>query len=140
MAHLKNSGVIAKKGLLPAVQKLAENASVAGNLTIEVQDFGLDERLDNMLEIAIFRMLQELVTNIIKHANASEASISITQHDDILNIIVEDNGRGFNASNIQAKEGIGLSSIERRIEHMEGTMEVDSTPNKGTTILIDIPL
>ncbi|QNJ96774.1 sensor histidine kinase [Constantimarinum furrinae] len=140
MAHLKNSGVIAKNGLLPAVMKLAKNASGTNDLHIEVQDYGLNERLENSLEIAIFRIIQELVTNIIKHANASEGSISITQHDDSLNIIVEDNGTGFNFNTVQTKEGMGLSSIERRVEHLQGSMEIDSTPGKGTSILIDIPL
>ncbi|MDC7995775.1 sensor histidine kinase [Altibacter sp. HG106] len=140
MAHVKHSGVIAKEGLLPAVEKLAKNASFQQSLRVEVQDFGLTERLEPSLEIAIFRMIQELVTNIIKHANASEATISITQHEHSLSIIVEDNGKGFNASKFQQKEGMGLSSIERRVEFLEGTMEIDATPGKGTTILIDIPI
>lgn len=140
MAHLKNSGVIAKKGLLPAIEKLAKNASSSHGLMIEVQDFGLTEKLEGSLEISIFRIIQELVTNIIKHANATEASISITQHEDTLSIIVEDNGVGFNVRNINKKEGMGLSSIETRVEHLEGTMEVDTTLQKGTNILIDIPL
>ncbi|MCG2420020.1 histidine kinase [Aequorivita sp. F47161] len=140
MAHLKNSGVIAKNGLLPAVEKLAKNASATTALTIEVQDFGLDERLENSMEIAVFRIIQELVTNIIKHSKASEASISITQHTDLLSIIVEDNGQGFNPKLIHEKEGMGLSNIERRVEHIEGSMEVDSTKGRGTTILIDIPI
>ena len=140
MAHLKNSGVIAKNGLLPAVEKLAKNASGTNKLKVEVQDFGLEDRLENSLEITIFRIIQELMSNVIKHADASEATISITQHKDSLNIIVEDNGRGFDAQKFQQKEGMGLSGIERRIEHLEGTLEVDSTPGNGTSVLIDIPL
>ncbi|MEL6809827.1 MAG: sensor histidine kinase [Bacteroidota bacterium] len=140
MAHLKNSGVIAKKGLLPAVEKLARNASVANGLTIEVQDFGLNEKLEGSLEISIFRIIQELVTNIIKHAQATEANISITRHEDSLSIIIEDNGKGFNIRKKNKRSGMGLSSIEKRIEHMEGSMDVDSTPGKGTNILIDLPL
>jgi hypothetical protein len=140
MAHIKNSGVLAKNGLLPAVEKLAKNASVNGKIHIDVTHFGLEERIENSLEIMVFRILQELVTNIIKHANASEVTISITQHEDSLNIIVEDNGIGFKPLAIQKKDGMGLSSIEKRIEHIEGSMEIDSTPGKGTNILIDIPL
>ncbi|MDX1463160.1 MAG: sensor histidine kinase, partial [Marinirhabdus sp.] len=140
MAHLKNSGVIAKNGLLPAVQKLARNASGANGLQVIVEDFGLDERLDNALEISIFRIIQELVTNIIKHAQASEASIVINQYDDSINIIIEDNGRGFEVRSFASTDGMGLSSIERRIEQLEGTLEIDSTVGKGTHVLIDIPL
>jgi signal transduction histidine kinase len=140
LAHAKNSGVIAKNGLLPAVQQLARNASGTSTLTIEVEDFGLDERIENGLEISIFRMIQELVTNMIKHAEATSASISITQHEESLNIIIEDNGKGFDPKKVITKDGMGLSSIERRIEHLEGSFEVDSTIGKGTTIIIDIPL
>ena len=140
MAHVKNSGVIAKNGLLPAVQKLARNASGVNGLTIEVEDYGLEERLENTLEISVFRIIQELVTNIIKHAQATQASIAINQYEDSLNIIIEDNGKGFNAKRLPQKEGMGLFSIEKRIEHLEGGIEIDSTPGKGTHILIDIPL
>lgn len=140
IAHSKNSGVIAKFGLLPAIEKLAKNVSGTNKLTLEVQDFGLTKRIDNTLEITIFRIIQELVTNIIKHANATEANISLTQHENILSIIVEDSGIGFDAKKISKKEGMGLSSIEKRIKHIGGTMEVDSAIGKGASILIDIPI
>ena len=139
MAHLKNSGVIAKQGLLPAIEKLAKQASTH-NLKMYVHDFGLTQRLDNTLEITIFRVVQEFVTNIIKHSQATEANISITQHEDSINIIVEDDGKGFNVKDINSEHGMGLSSIERRVEYLEGTLEVDSSLNNGTTISIDIPL
>lgn len=140
IAHERNSGVIAKQGLLPAIQKLASTISSSGGLHIEVHDFGLEERLSNHLEITIFRIIQELVTNVIKHANASELQISLTQHEKELNIVVEDNGNGFVVGKLQEKDGMGLGSIERRVEHLEGTMLVDSTLEKGTNIIIDIPL
>jgi len=139
MAHLKNSGVLAKNGLLPALDKLARNAST-NELNFEIAHFGLEHRLDNDKEIALFRILQELVTNIIKHAHATEATISLTQRDDMLSIIVEDNGRGFEKHKLNMNEGMGLSSLEKRIEHWEGSLEVDSSPGNGTNILIDIPL
>lgn len=140
MAHLKNSGVIAKNGLLPAIKKLVRNTSGTNDLTIELNYFGLNDRLENSLEITIFRVIQELVTNIIKHSGATHAHISITQLKETLSIIVEDNGKGFKYNPLKSTEGMGLAHIERRIELLEGTMEIDSTLNKGTTILIDIPL
>lgn len=140
LAHLKNSGVIAKNGLLPAIKQLTKNASGVKNLTIEVADFGLDDRLENTLEIAIFRIIQELVTNIIKHSQATEASISLTNHKDRLNIIVEDNGIGFDPKLLRTKAGMGISNIEKRVEHLGGSIEIDSSPKKGTSIIINIPL
>ena len=140
IAHERNSGVIAKEGLLPAIQKLARTVTVANRFEVIVQEYGLNERLSNNLEITIFRIVQELITNIIKHAEATEASVSLTQHENELNIIVEDNGKGFKVGKLSKVEGMGLGSIERRIEYLDGTMEVDSTINKGTSIIIDIPI
>ena len=140
IAHERNSGVMAKEGLLPAIQKLANKVSISGDLQIEVKDFGLEERLSNHLEITIFRIVQELITNVIKHAQASEVTISLTQHEEELNIVVEDNGKGFKVGKLEEKDGMGLGSIERRVEHLEGTMLVDSTINQGTNIIIDIPV
>ena len=141
MAHLKNSGVMAKNGLLPAIKKLSKNASGNDRFQIEVHSHGLNQRLENSLEISIFRIIQELVTNIIKHAEASEAAIHITNHEDSLNIMVEDNGKGFNPNQItKTNKGMGISSIDKRVEHLNGTLTIESEINKGTTVIIDIPL
>ncbi|WP_248329123.1 sensor histidine kinase [Aquimarina acroporae] len=140
MAHEKNSGVMANQGLLLAIKNLAKKVSNGNEMLVEVQDYGLNERLDNTLEISIFRVIQELITNIIKHANANEIHISLTNHDSLLNIIVEDNGKGFDAKILPEKEGMGLKNIEKRIEHLEGTFEIDSTLEKGTNIIINIPI
>ena len=140
IAHEKNSGVMANQGLLPAIKNLAKKVSYGNHLTIDIQDYGLEQRLDNHIEITIFRIIQELITNIIKHANATEIQISLTNHDAMLNIIVEDNGKGFDAKKLPQKEGMGLATIEKRIEHLEGSFEIDATPGKGTNIIINIPI
>ncbi len=140
IAHTKNAGVIANQGLLPAVRNIAKKMNIPGKLTVEVIPFGLDERIENTLEVTIFRMIQEMLTNAIKHANATEINVHLTQHDDSLNIIVEDNGEGFNLKNIDKKEGMGLTNIEKKVEQMGGVFTIDSTEKRGTSILIDIPL
>ncbi|MFT6934729.1 MAG: two-component system sensor histidine kinase DegS [Maribacter sp.] len=82
-----------------------------------------------------------MIANIIKHSGASNATIQFTQHEDNLNIIVEDNGTGFDMSAIQRnKNGMGLGTIGKRIEHLEGNFTVDSVLGKGTSIVIDIPI
>lgn len=140
IAHAKNAGVIANQGLLTAVQMMAEKISSADKIKIEVIDFGLNKRLDNSLEIAVFRTIQELVTNIIKHAVAANVTINISLYDDTLNIIVEDDGKGFDTSKIDFKSGMGIASIKTRIQHLQGTFEIDTTLGKGTSILINIPV
>lgn len=140
IAHAKNAGVIANQGLLIAIQMMAEKISSADKIQIEVIDYGLDKRLENTLEITVFRIIQELITNIIKHANASEATINISVYDSSLNIIIEDNGKGFDVKTLNLKDGMGISSIKTRVEHLEGTFKIDSTIGKGSSILIDIPV
>nr|WP_321237072.1 sensor histidine kinase [uncultured Psychroserpens sp.] len=141
VAHAKNSGVIAKQGLLKAVKDMADNISAVNTISIDVIDHGLENRLENSLELTIFRIIQELVTNIIKHAQATEATIHITNHEDSLNILVEDNGIGFNPSQVtKTNKGMGISSIDKRVAHLEGTMTIESENNQGTTIIIDLPI
>lgn len=141
MAHSKNSGVMSDQGLLPAIKKMAGTISETNALKVTVEDFGLGERLENSLELTIFRMVQELVANAIKHANATKVGIHLTQHEDQLNIIVEDNGSGFDSTKVdKVHNGMGLTTIEKRVEHLEGNFTIDSVLGKGTSILIDIPV
>lgn len=139
IAHVKNSGVIANKGLLVAIQLMAQKVSAANSIDIEVVHFGLEKHLENSLEISLFRMVQELTTNIIKHASASHATINITQDKQGITLLVEDNGVGMDTSKITTTHGMGLHSIETRVEHLGGQFTIDSTPTKGTTIIIQIP-
>lgn len=138
MAHKKNSGVIAQKGLIPAIKDLAKNVSVTNKIQIDVRSSDIEARIPNSLEITIFRITQELINNIVKHSNAQEASISITFFEGVLSLIVEDNGIGFLLN--KENSGMGIQSIEKRIEALEGTFEIDSVKGRGTTILIDIPI
>ncbi|NRB58498.1 MAG: sensor histidine kinase [Winogradskyella sp.] len=141
VAHAKSSGVIAKQGLLKAVQHMADKISVANKIQIDVLDHGLDQRLENSLELTLFRVIQELVTNVLKHANASEVTIHLTNHEDSINIMVEDNGKGFNPSQItKSNTGMGINSIDKRIEHLDGKLTIESEINQGTTVIVDIPI
>ncbi|MEH6659563.1 sensor histidine kinase [Leeuwenhoekiella marinoflava] len=141
IAHAKNSGVIANQGLLKAVKELAQKVSQLNGLEIEVVDHGMTNRLENTLEISIFRIIQELITNIIKHAQANSVTIHLINHGDTLNIMVEDDGVGFETRHVIKRSlGMGISNIDRRVEHLNGSLTLESEPGKGTTVIIDIPL
>lgn len=140
IAHEKNAGVIANQGLLVAVKAMAEKISTANKTAIEVVDFGLNKRLDNALEISVFRIIQELTTNVLKHAEAKNATINISQYDDELNIIIEDDGKGFDIKKVNLNNGMGLNSIKTRVEHLNGTFEIDSSIGKGTSVIINLPI
>jgi len=140
MAHAKNAGVIGSEGLVPAVQNIAKKIAIPGKLKVQVIPFGMTKRFENAMEVNLFRMIQEILTNAIKHAEATEITVSLTQDEDSINIIIEDNGKGFNPKSITKKEGMGLNNITKKVEQLNGTFNIDSFEGKGTTILIDIPL
>ncbi|MDD7913937.1 sensor histidine kinase [Polaribacter ponticola] len=140
IAHAKNAGVIANQGLLVAVQMMAEKISSADKINIDVLDFGLDKRLENSLEISVFRIVQELTTNIIKHSEANNATINISLFDKNLNIIIEDDGIGFDIDKVNLNNGMGINSIKTRIKHLKGDFKIDSTIGKGSSIILDIPI
>ncbi|CAM4090764.1 MULTISPECIES: sensor histidine kinase [Flavobacterium] len=140
IAHLKNSGVIGKQGLLTAVKKMADKMTVPNKILFNVIPSGLNERIDNTLEILLLRIIQELAANILKHAAAKEVNIYINQYDDEMNLMIEDDGIGFDLLEINETKGIGLKNIERKIEQLNGTFTIDSKKGRGTTIIIDLPL
>ena len=86
----------------------------------------------------MFRIIQELLTNIIKHSAATEAIVQFSEHENTLNIVVEDNGKGFDTN--ATKTGIGLINIEKRIEKIDGEFVIDSSKGNGTTIILNIPI
>jgi signal transduction histidine kinase len=139
IAHMKNAGVSAQDGLLPAVHNFVSKVSMINSLQIDVREYGMDNRLDNTLEITAFRIIQELIANIIKHSHATTASINLTQHEGSINIMVEDNGVGFRLADVKPNAGMGLYSIQKRIESIGGSVTIESVPKNGTTVIIDLP-
>jgi len=138
IAHNKNFGVLISKGLIPSIKSVASQISDTGKMKIEVININVKQHINSNIEIQIFRIIQELLTNIIKHANASEVIIQFSEDNNILNILVEDNGKGFNPQN--PSSGIGITNIEKRIEKIDGDVVFDSTPGNGTTVILNIPL
>ena len=141
ISHIKNVGLQGNEGLIKALQNMISKMAVPNGVDFKLITYGLNKKLENQLEIFIFRIVQEMCTNILKYANATEVSINLTQHgENELNIIVEDNGIGFDAKKIAAKKGMGLKNISTRVERMGGSFEIDSLSGKGTTILINLPI
>lgn len=109
-------------------------------LQVELSTFGLKNRLDFKIELNIFRTLQELVHNVIKHAEARTVTIQVNRFKDMVNLMVEDDGQGFDVEKIKEKPGLGLQSVAARVHDLNGVMQIDSRPGKGTTVSIDIPV
>ncbi|WP_299364979.1 tetratricopeptide repeat protein [Winogradskyella sp.] len=134
----KNFGAQIDKGLIPSTKSIAKQISDSKKIDIKVINVDVNKRIENTLEIQIFRIIQELLTNIIKHSSATEAIVQFSEHDNTLNIVVEDNGKGFDINAV--KTGIGLINIEKRITKIDGELVIDSSQGNGTTIILNIPL
>ncbi|ARN71009.1 hypothetical protein BST91_04765 [Nonlabens tegetincola] len=140
ISHTQNSRVLGESGLVDTLEDLCDKINQAGQTNVEVVSNELSTPISNSKELNLFRIIQELLNNIIKHAKANNASINITSYQDKLDLIIEDDGIGFNYDPNYKTDGIGLHSIARKIENMNGSFEVDSAPGKGSTIMIEIPL
>lgn len=131
-------------GLMPAIKWYAESRLENAGIKLYVETAGREERLSPDIEIAIFRIVQEAVTNMIKHARAESASISLDFSDDSVVFRIEDDGRGFSMerglpSDARTKH-FGLLGIKERVESLNGHFSVSSQPGKGTVIEITIPV
>ncbi len=141
IAHERNSGNPISLGLLPAIKEYAAQVSGANQLVIEVFSHGEDTRIGNAVELTLFRIIQELITNTIKHAFAKAVTIDLTYFEDKINLVYEDDGKGFDPEKTSLKtDGMGLSSIERRIKALDGNLTIDAKEGRGTSIIINIPI
>ena len=138
VSHNMMPNALLKSGLATAVREFLNRISHTDKLKIELNINGLNERLENTTESILFRVLQEIVNNIIKHSKATTVNIQIIRHEQELTVMIEDNGVGFNTHNISP--GIGLQNIKSRIEFLNGSLNFDSHPGKGTTVSIEIPV
>jgi signal transduction histidine kinase len=137
VSHNMMPNALLKTGLAGAVREFL-NRLGGGRLKIELEIHGLTERLESTTEAILFRVLQEIVNNIIKHADASVVNIQLSREGNEISLIVEDNGKGFDTS--AESEGIGLKNIRSRVEYLGGTVHFDSRPGHGTTISVEVPL
>lgn len=139
ISHDMLSNTLVKFGLVPALNDLSETIVTSGQLEMEIFEHGLSNRLDNKVEITIYRVVQELVANILKHAEASKITIELNVIDGQLNLIVHDDGKGFDSEK-HLSIGVGLQNVRNRLSTIGGEMIIDSKPNKGTSTIIEIQL
>lgn len=129
---------LSRFGLKGALEDLRATVDTPGKLAVELNLFGMDERLEQRVEVATYRIVQECIGNALKHAKASSLAIQLTRSLAMINIMVEDNGTGFDPALV--KEGMGMGNLRQRAAELGGVVRFDSRPGRGTTVNIDIPL
>ncbi len=126
-------------GLTGALEDLKEGIEARGlpcDLDIfNAENVQLSEQTSNM----IYRTIQEITTNAVKHANATKLLLQLVFHEKGLNILVEDNGKGFDINTLHNEDGMGIKSVESRVRYLGGKIHYDSTQGHGTTVSIEIP-
>jgi two-component system, NarL family, sensor kinase len=139
ISHNVESGNVEQFGLVTALEYLSNILNGTGKIRMQLVVQKMIERLSGNLEISLYRIIQELVSNVLKHADANELTIQVLRYDEMVTIMVEDNGKGISKRKMDGK-GMGLNNVYARVEQIKGKIVIDSTRGKGTTIIIDIPL
>ncbi|MBP9212961.1 MAG: hypothetical protein KBF36_00265 [Chitinophagaceae bacterium] len=139
VSHNMMPNALLKSGLSSAIKTFVDKIDHK-KLKVNLHSEGLDNRLPDTVEIVLYRVIQETVNNVIKHAKANQLDIAIIKDVDGLSCTIEDNGIGFNFNDKNLTEGIGLKNIQARITYLQGTVEWDAVPNKGTLVSIHIPM
>jgi len=125
-------------GLIDSINDLIENINLTRKLHVSLQAKSeIEDLLDKNQKLTIFRIIQEALNNAIKHAKASKVSIKILYNASLVEVIIEDNGIGFNIQEV--KKGAGLKNIQNRIYLINGTHNIESAPSKGSKIIINFP-
>ena len=141
ISHNLLPNALIKRGLARAVREFLDKIQQPGRLRIRLETLGLDTpRLEPIVENALYRVIQEVVQNIVKHSQATEMNLQLIRHADELTLLVEDNGVGFDPAALGPDAGIGLRNIASRVEYLGGVLELDSRPGHGTTITATVPL
>ena len=135
VSHNMMPEALIKYGLKEAVENYCENLNMSGKIKVQLQTYGMDARMEQSAEIVIYRIIQELLNNVIKHAEAGTVLIQLARQDDRFNLTVEDDGKGFNVS--EERHGAGLANIKARVDYLNGTMDVVSAKGEGTSVHIE---
>lgn len=141
ISHDMMPDALVNLGLVAAVEDLANNLNEGGQLQANTYAFEVDESLlTDPQKMGLYRIIQELIQNVIKHAQASHMVIQLTQDDHELKLDVEDDGLGFETTQIDSVEGIGLKNIRSRVQYLNGQLQISSKEGGPTIFTIAIPI
>jgi len=137
ISHNLIPGSLRLSGLKVAVEQLGEELTESHSFAVNTEVIGYEDEINETTEVFIFRIIQESINNIIKHADAKKVLIQLTETDDEYHITIEDDGKGFDTT--ADYEGIGLKSIRSRAEYLKGEMDLVSNLGVGSTLSVHIP-
>lgn len=138
ISHDLVSGVLVNFGLPAALQDLAQSVSETGQIQMDVVLHQMEDRLPGNLELQVYRVVQELLTNAQRHGKANRFQVNLQKIEGRLTLVADDNGSGFNPEEVS--EGIGIRNMRNRLEPIGGSIKFDSHPKRGTTAIVEVPI
>lgn len=128
-------------GLIPPLREFADKINLSEKLVVEVLAFDMENRLSELQEISIYRIVQEWVNNILKYSDAARVTIQLTRDENEITLTIEDDGSGFESSKLMQGNGNGWKNIMSRTNHVKGALELDTTPGlKGSMLFLNVPI
>jgi len=126
-------------GLAAALHDIVEKINQSGKLNIRLLAFQNleEEEISQDIKLAVFRIIQEKISNVLKHARATELKITLTVFEGRIQVLLEDDGRGFDEKSV--KKGMGLNNIQNRVEYYKGTFRLKTAPGEGCELRIELP-
>jgi signal transduction histidine kinase len=125
-------------GLVPALERLVQTFSEATAISVELEAQLGEDRLPAEVETTLYRIIQEALTNIVKHAEASSVSVLLVRRKSAVTAVIEDDGRGFDPTNTR-EDGLGLLGMRERVELHDGQLKIEASTGAGTTLVIEMP-
>ena len=125
-------------GLVPALERLAETFGEQTRMDVHFEHALREGRLPEEVETALYRIVQEALTNVVKHAGAQHVSVVLSSSDGTVKVVIEDDGRGFEAGG--RGQGLGLVGMRERLGLLDGRLAIESTQGAGTTIVAEVPV
>jgi PAS domain S-box-containing protein len=126
-------------GLEAALRQYSRSAAAKFGLAVRFKARGFtSERLPSVVETALFRVVQEAITNVVRHAHATQVDVLARRHGDRVTVMVEDDGVGFDPAQVKSADHLGLLGLKERAEALGGTLSVESTPGAGTTVVVEV--
>jgi len=136
ISHNLMPGALRLEGLRAAIMSLGEQMDAAHPFSVRVESIGFETRMEESKEVFVYRIIQEALNNIIKHAEAKQVLIQLSETENEFHFIVEDDGRGFDP--LQVQSGLGLRSIQSRVDFLKGSLDMDTKEGVGTTLSFHI--
>ncbi len=126
-------------GLVPALERLVETFQEQTGIEVIMEPQLGQERLPSEIETALYRIIQEALTNVVKHAQASRVSIVLSRRGNSVSAVFEDDGRGFGVDETR-EDGLGLLGMKERLSLLDGRLQIESSPAGGTTLVAEVPV